>query len=60
MSEYFTAKDFFVGASVTINDFPFTIVDADEYAFRYMEKHENEVSAADFSILYCYLVLLLF
>lgn len=51
MSEYFCAQDFFVGANVTINDFNFTIVDADEYAFRYMEKHENEFPVADMSVI---------
>ncbi|XP_039250468.1 EF-hand domain-containing family member C2-like isoform X2 [Styela clava] len=51
MSEYFTAQDFFVGANVTINDFNFTIVDADEYAFRYMEKHEDEFPVANMSVI---------
>ena len=43
MSEYFTASDLFVGAKVVFNNFDFVITDADEYAFRYMEQHADEV-----------------
>ena len=38
VSEYFGATDFYVGARVIINSFDFYIYDADEYAFKLMEK----------------------
>lgn len=38
VSDYFSANDFYVGARVIINGFDFYIYDADEYAFRLMEK----------------------
>lgn len=34
----------FIGASININSFRFVLIDADEYALRYMECHCNEVS----------------
>ncbi|CAF1268119.1 unnamed protein product [Adineta steineri] len=37
VSEYFGAKDFYVGARVLINSFDFNLYDADEYAFKTME-----------------------
>lgn len=39
---YYHAKDLYVGASVLFNRHIFKIVDADEYAFRYMEAHADE------------------
>lgn len=47
-SEYWQAEDFYVGAEVEIEDFRFRLVDADEYAYRYMESHPEQV-------LYCFL-----
>ena len=44
LSEYYQAQDLYVGASVNFNRHKFVIIDADEYAFRYMEKAANEVS----------------
>jgi hypothetical protein len=38
VSEYFGSHDFYVGAIVVINGFEFHIYDADEYAFKLMEK----------------------
>uniref|UniRef100_A0A670YWT8 EF-hand domain containing 2 n=1 Tax=Pseudonaja textilis TaxID=8673 RepID=A0A670YWT8_PSETE len=46
-SEYYTAKDLFVGAKVCFHGHVFLLVDADEYAFNYMEKHTNEASYPD-------------
>ncbi|XP_067948008.1 EF-hand domain-containing family member C2-like [Watersipora subatra] len=42
LSEYYQASDMFVGNTVELNRFKFTIIDADEYAFRYMEQHSAE------------------
>lgn len=44
MSEYYKAQDLYVGAKLHINNQPFQLVDADEYAFNYMEQHAEEVS----------------
>lgn len=41
VSEYFGPRDFFVGAHVVINGFEFYIYDADEYAFKLMEKESQ-------------------
>lgn len=46
LSEYYTAKDLYVGAKVCFHGHVFLLVDADEYAFNYMEKHANEASCA--------------
>ena len=43
MSEYYLAQDLFVGAKVDFNSHKFVLIDADEYAFRYMESHAPEV-----------------
>ncbi len=38
-TRYFDAKDFYIGARLEISKHKFVLVDADEYAFLYMEKH---------------------
>ena len=43
MSEYYLAQDLFVGACVDFNNHKFILIDADEYAFRYMENNAREV-----------------
>ncbi|XP_046566308.1 EF-hand domain-containing family member C2-like isoform X2 [Haliotis rubra] len=47
ISSYYTAQDLFVGASVEFNKFKFILIDADEYAFRYMEEHPAEFPIAN-------------
>lgn len=42
MSEYYRAPDLYVGALVSFNKHKFILIDADEYAFRYMEEHPQE------------------
>ncbi|KAF6040012.1 EFHC2 [Bugula neritina] len=42
LSEYYKASDMFVGNVVELNKFRFVLIDADEYAFRYMEAHGDE------------------
>ncbi|KAM9347414.1 EF-hand domain-containing family member C2 [Symphorus nematophorus] len=46
-SEYFTAQDLFVGATVCFNNKLFQLVDADEYTFSYMEQHAEEFPKAN-------------
>lgn len=38
-SKYYSENDFYVGASVEFNKHKFFLVDADEYAYNYMEKY---------------------
>ena len=42
-SEWFTVQDLYVGAQLLLNKQSFKLVDADEYAFNYMEQHVEEV-----------------
>ena len=44
VSDYYTCTDLYVSGEVEFNKHRFIIVDADEYAFRYMEGHCDEVS----------------
>ena len=44
LSEYYNAKDLYVGAVVEFNKHRFMLIDADEYAYNYMERHSSEVS----------------
>lgn len=52
MSEYYKAQDLYVGARLSINNQPFQLVDADEYAFNYMEQHADEVMHIQCSFLF--------
>lgn len=47
VSEYFGSRDFYVGAHVVINGFDFYIYDADEYAFKLMEKESQIFSVSN-------------
>lgn len=42
LSEYYSATDLYVGACVDFNNFKFILIDADEYAFLYMEKCKDK------------------
>lgn len=42
LSEYYKAQDLFIGQKVNFNTHKFTIIDADEYTFKYMESHPDE------------------
>lgn len=46
--ETYQPQHMFVGASIIINSFKFVLIDADEYALRYMERHSNEVPESQF------------
>jgi hypothetical protein len=39
--DFFVSTDLFVGSTLVIQDFPFFLVDADEYTYSYMEKHAD-------------------
>lgn len=52
MSEYYKAQDLYVGARLSINNQPFQLVDADEYAFNYMEQHAEEVMHIQHSFIF--------
>ena len=45
MSQYYLGQDLYVGATVTFNSHKFVLIDADEYAFRYMEEHTEVIIA---------------
>ncbi|KAM3861872.1 EF-hand domain-containing family member C2 [Diretmus argenteus] len=47
MSEYFSAQDLYVGATVNLNNQRFQLLDADEYTFNYMEHHAEEFPKAN-------------
>ncbi|KAL7881553.1 hypothetical protein AOLI_G00084010 [Acnodon oligacanthus] len=47
MSEYYKAQDLYVGAKIIISNQPFQLVDADDYAFNYMEQHAEEFPRAN-------------
>lgn len=42
LSQYYMARDLYVGAQVIINDHKFVFVDADEYAYNYMERNAEK------------------
>ncbi|XP_012693028.1 EF-hand domain-containing family member C2 isoform X2 [Clupea harengus] len=46
-SEWFTVQDLYVGAQLLLNKQSFKLVDADEYAFNYMEQHVEEFPRAN-------------
>lgn len=50
MSQYYLSNDLFVGACVNFNSHIFVLIDADEYAFRYMEQNPG-VSLENFLFL---------
>lgn len=48
---YYQAEDLYVGAEVVFNNFRFVLVDADEYAFRYMETHVDTFPHANINLI---------
>lgn len=47
MSEYYLSNDLYVGAHVDFNSHRFILIDADEYAFRYMENEAFDFPKAN-------------
>lgn len=41
---YYQTEDLYIGSHVEFNKYKFLLVDADEYALRYMEKHKQQVT----------------
>lgn len=44
---YFIAQDLYIGADVAFHNFQFILIDADEYAVNYMEKHSADFPQAN-------------
>lgn len=44
LSEYYLSQDLFVGAAVEFNNHRFLLIDADEYAYNYLERHNDDFS----------------
>jgi len=42
--DYYSHEDFYIGATVVFNNYCFTLIEADEYAYNYMEQHHQQVS----------------
>lgn len=40
---YYQVEDLFIGCKIQIHKYDFILIDADEYALRYMEKHKEQV-----------------
>ncbi|KAI0236730.1 EF-hand domain-containing family member C2 [Lamellibrachia satsuma] len=53
LSQYYMACDLYVGARLNFNGHKFILVDGDEYAFNYMERHEDEVTSSLSSLPVC-------
>jgi len=51
LSEYYGAHDLFVGGRVEFNRHRFILIDADEYAYNYMERHNNEFPHSNISLI---------
>ena len=42
-SEQYYAEDLYIGSHIELNRHKFVLIDADEYALRYMEQHHEQV-----------------
>ena len=45
---HYLAEDLYVGSKVEFNNHSFLLIDADEYALRYIEKHNEQVWTMEF------------
>ncbi len=50
---YYQAEDLSIGCKVDFLKHQFLIIDADEYALSYMEKHKEQVSSEGEAFVYC-------
>ena len=41
--EFYSHADFYVGVTLNFNNYHFVLVEADEYAYNYMEQHHQQV-----------------
>ena len=54
LSEYYQSHELYVGARVEFNNHLFLLIDADEYAFNYMDRHADEVrNRQGYAFQYC-------
>lgn len=51
LSEYYNAHDLYVGTRVEFNNHRFVLIDADEYAYNYMEKHCHEFQRSNVGLI---------
>uniref|UniRef100_A0A2C9JF73 EF-hand domain-containing family member C2 n=1 Tax=Biomphalaria glabrata TaxID=6526 RepID=A0A2C9JF73_BIOGL len=49
-SQYYAATDLYVGAHVDFNSFKFVLIDADEYAFKFMEDNSHIFTKSNIDI----------
>ena len=42
--DFYSHSDFYVGATLDFNNYHFVLIEADEYAYNYMEQHHQQVS----------------
>jgi len=42
-SKYYNLCDMYIGTVLDVNKFQFELIDADDYAYMYLEKHADEV-----------------
>jgi hypothetical protein len=49
--EYYTSKDLYVGAVININSQIFTLIDADEFVFNYMECKKDEYPMSNIKVI---------
>jgi len=49
--EYYTSKDLYVGAVLNINSQVFTLIDADEFVFNYMECKKDEYPMSNIKLI---------
>jgi Ca2+-binding EF-hand superfamily protein len=54
--KYYTARDMFVGVGLELNKHQFILIDADEYAYNYMEQHAGQYPQSDISLVMSKLV----
>ena len=50
-SQYYQANDLYVGAVVEFHKHRFILLDADEYAYNYMERHPEMVCVPNYFLL---------
>jgi len=49
--EYYTSKDLYVGAVLNINSQIFTLIDADEFVFNYMESKKDDYPMSNIKVI---------
>ncbi len=47
LAEHYQASDFYIGATVEFHKHRFVIIDADDYAYNFMERHPDVVNNSE-------------